>query len=93
MLRRGHRGRVDANHAALMAAARALGWSAVSIATVGDGCPDAIVAKGERTYLVEFKAGTKTLTPAEERWHREWLGVVHIVRDVTDLLTLLDVTD
>ena len=92
MLRRGHSGRVDGNHAAILAAARSFGWSALSIATVGGGAPDAVLAKGNRTYLIEIKDGdSKTLTNAEQKFHTDWRGIVYVIRNLADLIALLEV--
>lgn len=83
--------KVDRDHAALIATARTLGWSAVSLAAVGNGCPDCLLAhRSHGMLLIEFKTGkTGTLTPAQKRFHAAWRGPVAIIRTVDDLLALL----
>ena len=72
-------GRVDANHADIVAALRFFGASVVPTGGVGDGFPDLLVGYFGETYLIEIKDGSKSpaerrLTPAQEKWHREWKG-------------------
>lgn len=73
------RGRVDANHAAIVKALRQVGASVQSLADIGKGCPDLLVGWRFRTWLFEVKDGSKPpsarkLTADEENWIREWNG-------------------
>ena len=70
--------RVDANQNTIVEALRAAG-AYVRVVSQGDGLPDLLVGYRKRTILMEIKDGDKPpssqkLTPAEEKFHREWLG-------------------
>ena len=74
-----HRAKIDANQTAIVLALRAAGCAVQSLATIGKGCPDILVARGGMNYLIEIKDGNKTpsqrkLTPDEEKWHLYWKG-------------------
>ena len=96
MNRRGHRGKVDANQAALVRELRQLGYSVVSLASVGDGCPD-ILCGDRRTktnYLFELKDGTKPpsarkLTEAEAAFHAAWCGQIAVVETTEQALRVM----
>jgi hypothetical protein len=81
----GGRHRVDANHHALIAVARAMGWSAQSLSTVGGGCPDVLFGKHDRLVLVEFKLPGEDLNDRQRRWHAGWGGPVAVVRTSIEL--------
>lgn len=79
--------RTDANHAEVVKVLRAGGCSVQSLAAVGDGCPDALVGRRGRNYLVEIKDGTKPpsarkLTPDQVKWHADWRGDVVVLDSV-----------
>jgi hypothetical protein len=87
--------RRDANHQQVVDALRAAGCSVWDAAHVGGGCPDVfvgrVVAGVPRTYLLEIKDGRlppsrRQLTPAEARWHSQWIGQLAIVTSVDDAL-------
>jgi Holliday junction resolvase len=68
---------------AVVAALRAAGMSVVSLAAVGNGCPDLVVGWRGRNVLLEIKDGSKPpsarkLTPDEAKFHNEWMGYVVI---------------
>ena len=78
-MRRAHN--LDANHAEVVAAFRALGCSVLSLAGVGNGCPDLLVGVAGRNHLVEVKDGGKpkskrALTPLEQEFAQRWRGCV-----------------
>lgn len=89
--------RVDANHADVVAALRAVGASVQSLAVCGGGVPDLLVGLRGRTYLIEVKDGSKPpsarrLTPDEEAWHREWRGApVAVVKNVDEALAACEI--
>lgn len=71
--------RIDANHAAIVAALRKIGAVVHSLASVGDGCPDLLVGYKGQTYLMEIKDGDKSkssqaLTKYQVNWHDSWCG-------------------
>lgn len=78
-VRRGHAGKVDANHAEVISALRKAGISAVSIAQVGGGVPDIIAGWRDVTVLLEVKSGREQLNAAERAWHESWGGQVAVV--------------
>ena len=66
--------RVDANQSAITKALRNAGAFVQPLHTVGDGCPDLLVAFRGKFSLIEVKDGSKVpsarrLTPDEEAWH------------------------
>jgi hypothetical protein len=91
--------KVDTNQAAIVAAARAVGCSAYSLAPLGRGCPDVVL--GLLTHhgrlvnlLLEIKDGTKSpsrrqLSPDEQAWHAAWRGQVAVVTSVEEALALI----
>ena len=74
--------RVDVNHSQLVAAFRSLGCSVLSLAAMGKGVPDLLVATKGITWLVEVKTpkGKQTLDQIE--FAKTWKGKQTIVRDV-----------
>lgn len=86
--------RVDANQDQVVSALRACG-AYVRIVSQGDGLPDLLVGYRGYTILMELKDGRKppsaqALTPAEEKFHSEWLGgPLHIVNSVEKALDIL----
>ena len=86
--------RVDANQGVIVEALRGAGASVQSLAMVGHGCPDVVVGKGGRNWLMEIKDGAKPpsarkLTPDEDRWHDKWRGQVDTVNSPAEALMLV----
>ena len=83
-------GRVDANHRDVVAALRQCGAFVQSVADVGNGCPDLIVAYHGRVFLVEVKAAGGKLTADEAAWVGECERIggvsVYLVRSAEDAL-------
>lgn len=88
--------RVDDNQDEIVMALREIGCSVQSLASVGSGCPDLLVAwKGEMT-LLEVKnpkvpKSDQQLTPLEKTWHEAWKGrridVVYTIDDAIAAVT------
>ncbi len=87
--------KVDRNHVEIVATLRWMGCSVESLAGVGKGVPDLLVASQAlpwpHTVLLEVKDGRKkpsarTLTPAQVRWRETWRGVVQTVTGVDDAI-------
>jgi hypothetical protein len=81
------RGRTDANHAVIVQALEQLGCSVLSLANLGNGAPDLLVARAGRMYLMELKDGSKPpskrqLTPDERAFHLAWQGRIDVVETV-----------
>ena len=80
--------RVDANHRLIVAALRTAGCSVLSLAAVGKGCPDILVARAGINYLLEIKkktargaisAGAARSLEGQEAWAERWRAPVHFV--------------
>jgi hypothetical protein len=87
-------GKVDGNHAEIVAALRRTGAQVVSLAPIGQGCPDLLVGRADgdgrpRNYLLEVKTDTGKLTPDEQEFFSNWPGQVRIVRCVEDALKVI----
>ena len=83
--------KVDDNQEAIVAALRRVGASVQSLAAIGKGCPDLLVAYRWNTVVMEVKDGAKPpsaqkLTEDEQEWHARWKDVVYIVRNVDEAL-------
>ncbi len=81
--------KIDANQPEIVEALRSVGCTVQSLATIGKGCPDLLVAKDGKTWTIEVKGPKGTLTPDQVEWIKNWNGVVHIVRSVDDALQLV----
>ena len=78
------RPRLDRNQSEIVYSLRKAGASVQSLAAVGDGCPDLLVARAGQMYLLEIKDGmqkpsARQLTLDELRWHRFWNAPVYVV--------------
>lgn len=82
--RRGHKGRVDANHAEIMAAVRKIGCSAWSVASVGEGFPDICVGMNGYNLLLEVKIARGRMTTDETQFAASWRGQVATVRSADE---------
>ena len=83
------RARVDQNHGEVVEALRAAGAVVTSTASIGNGFPDLIAAKGERVWMIEVKGPKGKLTPDQVKFIEGWPGVVHIIRSKDEALTLV----
>lgn len=81
--------KVDANHGEVVEALRAAGAVVASTASIGNGFPDLIAAKGKRVWMIEVKGPKGKLTPDQVKFIGEWPGVVHIIRSKDEALTLV----
>jgi hypothetical protein len=81
--------KVDQNQEQIVTALRGYGASVQSLAPIGNGCPDLLVAKGGRMYLMEVKRGKAEPNELQKRWHIEWRSEVHVVRSVDEALSVI----
>lgn len=81
--------KIDGNQTELVEAFRTLGCSVLSLAAVGKGVPDLLVATHGITWLVEVKMlkGKETLDQVE--FAANWQGCRAIVRDVAGVETVV----
>lgn len=87
--------KTDANHKTIVAAFRAMGCSVQSLAAVGKGVPDLLVAFAGLNFLVEIKDGRKVKsarkqTPAQVVWASTWRAPRHLVESVEDVRRLME---
>ena len=86
--------RLDGNHSAIVRALREAGCSVQSLATIGNGCPDILIARNGRMWLAEIKDGSKPpsqrkLTLDEQVWKLRWNAPVHVVESVEQALRMI----
>lgn len=81
---------VDANQHDCVVTAKVMGFSVVSLAMVGDGCPDLLLGFRNKNYLVEIKDGEKPrsqqkLTKPESKFFKNWKGQKAIIRSAEEM--------
>jgi hypothetical protein len=72
--------RVDSDQRAVIARLEEMGFSVLNLSAVGRGCPDLLVGKDGRNFLLEIKSENGTLTPAQVEFHENWLGHCEIIK-------------
>ena len=77
------RGRVDQNHAEVVAALRKVGYRVLSLAPLGGGAPDLLTLKAGKLELVEVKTPKGKLRPAQVEFQREW--PVRVIREIGEV--------
>lgn len=78
--------KVDANQEQIVSALRAAGASVQSLAPIGKGCPDILVAFRQAMYLMELKHGKGKPNELQEKWHIQWNAPVYVVRGPDEAL-------
>jgi hypothetical protein len=85
--------RIDDNQGDIVSGLRRVGADVQSLAAVGKGCVDALVAFRGRWYVAEIKDGSKPpsrrkLTEAETIWHERFskIAPVHIWASLDEAL-------
>jgi Holliday junction resolvase len=83
--------RTDRNHKEIVNALRSIGCSVLSLAALGKGVPDLLVARKYKTILIEVKDGTKPpsgqkLTSDQRDWIPKWGGLAVTVTSSEDAL-------
>ena len=86
--------KTDDNHKEILDAFRKFGCSVFSLHQVGQGFPDAIIAKYHRNILVEIKDGKKPLskrklTDDQIDFHKDWQGPIAIVKSLDDVVNVM----
>jgi len=81
--------RVDENQKCIVSGLRQSGASVLSLAAVGKGCPDLLVLRSGRLYLLEIKNPEKPpsqqrLTKDQVAFHKIW--PVSVVRTVEEAI-------
>jgi len=72
---------------------RSMGFSVLLLHQIGDGCPDILIGKFKKNWLVEIKDGRripsqKRLTEDEKDFHEKWRGVVFVIESVEQAIAL-----
>jgi hypothetical protein len=83
--------KVDANQEQIVSALRAAGASVQSLAPIGKGCPDVLVAFRNAMFLMEIKHAKGKTNEMQQRWHIEWRAPVHVVYSPDDALRAIGV--
>lgn len=89
--------RTDANHKQLINQIRQVPFISVfSTHELGKGFPDIVVGYRGINYLFEIKdenktASQKKLTDSEVKFHRGWMGQVHIVENIKDVYKIINI--
>lgn len=81
--------KVDRNQDAIVSALRKVGASVQSLAPIGNGCPDVLVAFRQAMYLLEIKHGKGKTNELQNRWHISWNAPVHVVYSEDDALRVI----
>ena len=81
--------RVDKNHQEIVEAFRKLGCSVLSLAPLGRGIPDLLVAIGGVTWLVEIKSKKGKENDLQLEWAENWRGARAVVRDTQGVETVV----
>lgn len=85
--------KIDANQPAIVGALRQIGCSVQSLAALGNGVPDLLIARNGFLFLLEVKDGNRCpsdqlLTEDQEDWIAKWKSEVHIARSVDEALRI-----
>ena len=83
--------KIDGNQTELVEAFRTLGCSVLSLAAVGKGVPDLLVAFHGITWLVEVKMPKGRETEYQIEFAENWEGCRAIVRDVAGVATTVQI--
>lgn len=90
--------RKDDNHNELSRALLSLGCSVLDTSRLGEGFGDVVVGYGGRSFVVEFKDGSKPasarkLTPAQVKFKQDWKGdhtILECVQDCKDFVAQIE---
>ena len=81
--------RVDKNHSEVVEAFRKMGASVLSLAPLGRGIPDLLVAIGGVTWLIEIKSKKGKENNLQLEWAENWRGARAVVRDTQGVETVV----
>ena len=82
--------RIDDNQVQIVRALRRRGVRVISLAGIGNGVPDLLVARGQKMALVEIKDGQKPpsarkLTALQQEFHALWSPNVATLTSVDEI--------
>lgn len=83
--------KVDSNQEKIVAGLRKCGFTVAVTSGVGEGFPDLVVSRSDKTRLVEIKDPAKppskrALTPDQIEFHRKWNDKIIIALTLEDVL-------
>jgi len=81
--------RIDKNHPEIVEAFRKLGASVLSLAPLGRGVPDLLVAINGVTWLIEIKSKKGKENDLQLEWAENWKGARAVVRDTQGVETVV----
>jgi hypothetical protein len=82
--------KVDFTQEGIVQALRAVGASVQSLAPIGQGCPDLLVAaRNGALYLMEVKTGKAEPNELQKKWHVAWNSDVYVVRTAEEALKVI----
>jgi len=81
--------RTDANHKQMVEAFRLLGCSVKSLAPMGEGVPDLLVAIQGNTWLVEVKMPKGKQTADQIEFAKHWQGKMAIARTTEEAQSIV----
>ena len=81
--------KIDGNQTELVEAFRRLGCSVLSLATIGKGVPDLLVATRGITWLVEVKIPKGKENQKQLEFAENWQGCRAVVRDLAGVETVV----
>lgn len=78
--------RTDSNQKEIVTALRSVGATVQSLAPVGQGVPDLLVAFQGINYLIEVKTPTGKLNPIQTAFHANWRAPIGVCVTQDDAL-------
>lgn len=80
------RAKLDLNQKQIEKELKKLGYSVLSLASMGKGVPDLLIGKDGINLLVEIKNGKNKLTPDQIVFKESWLGNHFVCRTTQEIL-------
>lgn len=81
--------KIDATQPGIVAALRAAGWGVLSLAALGNGAPDLLVARHGCAGLIECKSRGGRLTDLQRAFAATWPGNVGVAYSPEEALDLV----
>ena len=82
-------GRTDSNQPDIVKALLRTGHSVQILSDVGKGCPDLLVGRNGRNFLLECKVERGAFTGDQAIWHNEWKGQAAVVRSPSEAVEVI----
>lgn len=88
--------KIDRNQPEIVQALRKIGCTVQTLAAIGRGVPDLLVARNGGLWLIEVKDGEKPpsarkLTPDQIEWHKNWASPVYVVNSVDEAIAVVSI--